>query len=60
MIKNFLEKLQTEDFLKLFDDLYNNIENMKELINKIKTIKLIQKLMSNFSSENQEKKFNIT
>ncbi len=60
LIKNFLEKLQTEDFLKLFDDLYNNIENMKELINKIKTIKLIQKLMNNFSSENQEKKFNIT
>ena len=60
LIKNFLEKLQTEDFLKLFDDLYNNIENMKELINKIKTIKIIQKLMNNFSSENQEKKFNIT
>ena len=60
LIKNFLEKLQTEDFLKLFDDLYNNIENMKELINKIKTIKIIQKLMNNFSSENQEKKFNIS
>ena len=57
IIENLLNKLNTENFIKLFDDIYNNISSIKDLKTKIKTINLISNLFENFSLESSKEKY---